>query len=139
MDKRNEQIKKLERRKMELDKLLELLYVLVRFRNEGGSFKPFMVKNNYKSVAVYGMGRVGEVVCDYLIQDGIKLAYGIDIGPDYVFYDLPIYSPEDDLPSVDVVIVTVLDENVTDILRNNGKYNYIMLDDYLKELMVYGA
>ena len=132
-----EKIIKLEKRKDELDKILNLMYVLVRFKISGGSIKTFFDRNEYNSIAVYGMGRLGEVLCDYLVQEGLGLLFCIDCNPDYVFYDIPVYHVDDVIPNADIVIVTVMDEKVKELLQQKKIGDAIMIEDFLKSLIVY--
>lgn len=57
-------------------------------------------------MAIYGMGALGNLLYEELEKEGIIVSFVMDnnIG---VFCDCPVYSLEDDIPDVDIVLVTV--------------------------------
>lgn len=63
-------------------------------------------KYEYKTIAIYGMGIVGQRLADELKNSGVEIKYVIDKNANYVHTDLKVYRPEDVLPEVDAVIVT---------------------------------
>lgn len=60
----------------------------------------------YKSIAVYGLSYLGKVLVDKLLDNNIDVKYGIDNGTVNFKYDIPVYTIEEKLPEVDVIIVT---------------------------------
>jgi hypothetical protein len=67
-----------------------------------------LAQKEINSVAIYGMGGLGECLLKELTKNGISVRYIIDSRANmYVEkYNLPIYLPEDNLPDVQAVIVT---------------------------------
>lgn len=61
---------------------------------------------NCKSVAIYGMGFIGKRIVKCLEIEKFKVNYVIDRRKDIEGVELPIYQLEDDLPDVDLIIVT---------------------------------
>ena len=118
-----------------IDTLFWMLYVMVKYRNDGGKYDTFFRKHNYRSVAIYGIGRVGEILCDYLIQDGIIPRYAIDQHPDSVFYDIDVLAPNGKLPAVDLIIVTVLDNSIKERILKLTNTEVWMLEDFMKDLL----
>lgn len=68
----------------------------------------WLIGKGYASVAVYGVGGIGTRVLAELSGTGVKVLYAIDKRP--VEVGIPVYAPDDDLPVVDCVIVTVVME-----------------------------
>lgn len=68
----------------------------------------WLIGKGYGSAAVYGAGEVGRRVLAELSGTGIKVLYAIDKKP--VEVGIPVYAPDDDLPAVDCVIVSVVME-----------------------------
>lgn len=84
-------------------KLFSVLEIWVEKKQQGKNIEDFLKRNEYYSVAVYGLGNVGKLLEEEL-KDYAELRYGIDRRT--VSTEFPVYRPEDDLPEVDVVIVT---------------------------------
>lgn len=62
-------------------------------------------------IAVYGNGNIGKHVIRELFKEEVNVCCIIDrISCTSTFENIPIFSPEDDLPSMDIVLVTVVDE-----------------------------
>lgn len=68
----------------------------------------WLIGKGYGSVAIYGAGGVGRHVLAELSESSIKVLYAIDQKP--VEVGIPVYTPDDNLPAVDCVIVTVVME-----------------------------
>ena len=66
----------------------------------------FFKDTNYKSVAVYGLMDIGTMLIDGLEQNGIEIKYTIDRNVGARYKNYPIYRPSDDLPNVDLIIIT---------------------------------
>ena len=64
------------------------------------------MKNSYKSVAIYGMKEFGVHLYEMLKDSDIKVEYVIDKNPGIVSEDIKCYKPSDELPKVDVIVVT---------------------------------
>lgn len=77
-------------------------------REEGKSISSFLHKNNYRKVAIYGLGYMGRHLVSELIKDNdIKISYIIDKAVDAVTVECPTYQLSNKLPSVDIIIVTL--------------------------------
>lgn len=114
--------KRIDKFKSYYNMLNQWLYIKQDNRNLEEYFK----KNNYKRIAVYGLGEMGSRLVDELKNTEIELVYGIDKNVDNVFCDITAYSVddiEDVSDKVDVVIVTAIfaydeiEEQLNDILN----------------------
>ena len=63
-------------------------------------------KMGYNSVAIYGMKEVGERLYEELKDTKTEVKYAIDQNAESIYADIDVYSPDDDLPEVDVIVVT---------------------------------
>lgn len=94
--------------------------------------KGYFENNNYKSVAIYGMGDLGKRLFRELVDDGVLVSYTIDrnIGVDdkYKMIVLP-----ERLPEVDVVIVTAVSSFDDIYLDLKGRFNgeIVSIEDVL--------
>lgn len=98
-------------------------------KNEGKQVSRYFEDNDIKSVAIYGMGTLGELFYEEIKDSNVKVGYFIDKNSDILCYgmdEVPITSIEDisEQEEVDAIIVTpVFDfdaiqedlEKVTDI------------------------
>ncbi|MBQ9700151.1 MAG: hypothetical protein IJV71_05955 [Lachnospiraceae bacterium] len=85
-----------------------LLVQWLELKQQGTSLKEYFEFNGYQSVAVYGMKELGERLVEELKDTGIEVKYVIDRNKDIVVTDLPKYTPDEDLPEVDVMVVTAV-------------------------------
>lgn len=94
--------------------------------------KEYFENNNYKSVAIYGMGDLGKKLFRELADDGVSVSYTIDrnIGVDdkYKMIALP-----ERLPEVDIVIVTAVSSFDDIYLDLKGRFNgeIVSIEDVL--------
>jgi len=71
--------------------------------------KYFCDESNRKNIAIYGLGKLGELFFEEVKDLPINIVYGIDKQKKY-FKDIPIHMP-DELEPVDLIVITVLEEN----------------------------
>ena len=77
-------------------------------RDYGLSIRWFFNENNYKKIAIYGMGIMANHLMMELMDDEIVIKYGIDRAGKHLEDIIPIFSLEEELPSIDAIIVTIL-------------------------------
>lgn len=66
----------------------------------------YFEKMGYNSVAIYGMKEVGERLYGELKDTKTEVKYAVDQNAESIYADIDVYSPDDDLPEVDVIVVT---------------------------------
>lgn len=121
------------------DKHLALFLMMnqwVKVKQEGKNLADFFNKNNYKTIAVYGMSYAGERLCEELKDSNIEIKYAIDKNASSLYSDVNILSPEDTLEEVDAIIVTpifFMDE-IEDMLSQKMDCPIISLEDILYEI-----
>ena len=95
-----------------------------------------LVRKGYKNVAVYGIGIIGKIVLDKLLElEGIKVKYLIDRKVKE-YKGQKVYEEPQDMDA-DVVIVTVLNEDY-DIKRYLKSFvrevDVLMVDDWINDI-----
>jgi len=80
----------------------------LELKQNGVSLDKWFQKNGYKNAAVYGMGELGNRLYEELKDTEIKVEYAIDKNAYGVSLDIPIYQKEDELPDVDVIVVSAV-------------------------------
>lgn len=127
----------------ERDEILSKVHVLycafdrwLQIRQEGRTLAEYFKKNNYKTVAIYGMKELGERLLDELKDSGITVCYAIDKNADQIYADVDILTPEDELKPVDVIVVTAIYyfDEIEENLSEKVDYPIVSLED-----IVYGV
>lgn len=123
--------KKLAEQKLFREILLEWLKLI----NEGRSIANYFHNNHYTRIAIYGMGDLG--ICFYaqLKETDIFIDHVVDRNAKNIISDAPAYTPDCDLPEVDVVVITAI--QFFDEIKNkiSEKYNcpIVSLEDVIYE------
>lgn len=126
-------------RSTKLQEFYDLLLLWLELKQKEGTFEIYFVNNQYKSVAIYGMKEIGEALYQELENIGIEIRYLIDKNADIIYADKEIYLPEDNLPEVDVIIVTALHyySEIEKELSAKFKYPVVNLKDIIYESLSY--
>lgn len=92
-----------------------------------------------ESIAVYGMGEIGKLICRTLKENEKSLKYGIDKNTTAIDASLGIrvYLPEEALPQVDIVVISLeyLSEQIAVVLREHGIKKIVTIDEVLESLL----
>ena len=78
----------------------------LQLKQKGRNLSEFFKERGYKNIAIYGMHHTGVTLQNELDGTGINICYGIDANADSIYSDIEVKKPSDELPPVDVVIVT---------------------------------
>ena len=92
------------------DKIIKVLAAWLEKKQQGKSLSEYFECNGYKTVAIYGMGNIGKRVYKELSDSGIEVKYIIDKNADKTFTEYEEYTPDEELPEVDSVIITTVTE-----------------------------
>lgn len=95
-------------------------------KNDNSSIEKFFLKNNIKSVAVYGMGEFAYAFIKEMEHSGVSLKYGIDQNAGAIQMDIPVVTMEEIEEDVDAIIVTVIDR-FDSIKENLQKYTDLQI------------
>lgn len=88
------------------------------------------------NIAVYGNGPVGKQFLKDMKNTKIQVDYVIDKKAEYMILDIPIITLEQELPKVDAIVITIIDqiEDIAEKIRKRYDYQIISLED-----IVYGS
>ena len=89
------------------------------------------------SVAVYGMGKIGELICRELMENGIQVSYGIDgnASGENLATGLQVYlADKKNLPEVDFIVVSInhLADSIIPQLEELTSAEIITIDELLE-------
>lgn len=108
----------------------------LRIRQEGKTLVEYFEKNDYKTVAIYGMKELGERLYDELENTGIEVRYIIDKNADAIYADVDVVTPDDELKPVDVIVVTAIYyfDEIEENLSDKVDCPIVSLEDILYEI-----
>ncbi len=90
--------------------LFDSYYILLdkwmTLREKNISVYQYFSKKNYKRIAVYGLGPIGRHLCRELEDKDIEISYIIDRNRNLKDENMKIKTPDEELDTVDAVIVT---------------------------------
>lgn len=114
----------------------QLLNKWLSLKQQKKEIVDYLKKRNYKKIAIYGMGQIGERLFEELKDSEIEVIYGIDRNKDNFDWDIDIYAPEDTLPYVDAVIVTAVTyyKEIVMLLRRKVECPIESLENIITEL-----
>lgn len=121
------------------DKHLGLFLLMnqwVKIKQKKKKLEEYLIRHNFRTIAVYGMSYVGERLVEELEDSEVKIAYGIDRNSSKTYADIEMVSPDCIRKEVDAVIVTSI--YFMDEIKRNLSVNLscpiISLEDILGEL-----
>jgi hypothetical protein len=97
--------------------------------------KDEFVRRNIRTVAIYGMGGMGNWLKSILSNAGIAVNYAIDKCANTIKTDIPVYSPEADIPPVDAIVISVFAEfsNIAPLLKKKAPSDVISLSGFIRQ------
>lgn len=104
-------LKKFDKIQLMSKKHLSLFLLMIQWmktKQEGKNIADFLEKTNYKNIAIYGIGCIGELLVNELKDTNINVLYGIDRNANSINSTIDIVSINDNFKSVDAVIVTAI-------------------------------
>lgn len=105
-------------------------------RQEGKTLAEYFERNQYKTVAIYGMKEFGERLFDELKDSDITVKYIIDKNADALYADVDVITPDEEMAPVDVIVVTATHyyDEIEEELCEKVDYPIVSLEDILYEV-----
>lgn len=127
-----------ERKSKEIDKFKQYNYILNQWlilKQEGKFLEKYFIDNNYSSIAIYGMGEMGNRLYDELMNTSITVKYAIDKAVGSIYTELDVLGIEDELEEVDVIVVTPAHafDSIAKSLKDKVGYPIISIEDVVFE------
>lgn len=105
-------------------------------QNDKSAFYQYFNKKGIESVAVYGIGQLGKLLINQLLKENIKIEYTVDQYFPRIQENLPMYRPSEELPDVDIMIVTAYDlGDIVERLESKGLKNVVYIEDWLNDVI----
>ncbi len=104
-----------------------------KLNKQGKTLVGYFESNAYKNIAVYGMTELGQFLVSELSLSSVYVKYGIDRRAEELNAEVPILTMEDELPMVDVVVVSAVFyfDEIASELQNKIECPVISLEDVL--------
>lgn len=93
----------------------------ITIHEEGKSLESILIERNIKTVAVYGLGKLGKHVVTQLKGSRVSVAYAIDRAVKGYWQDVEVKPLQGHIPDVDAIIVTAIND-MDSIEKNLKKY-----------------
>lgn len=103
--------KRIDEKSQKVDKFKSYYGMLnqwLALRQEGRNLSEYFESHAYKTVAIYGMGEMGNRLYEELQGSSISVKYGIDKNAVFPESDLKIVDLEEKLEDVDIIVVTAI-------------------------------
>ena len=105
-------------------------------KQEGKSLETYFTDNGYKTVAIYGMGEMGNRLYEELKDTTVEVKYAVDKNAMGIYSELEIVDNENTFSPVDVMVVTAtfaFDE-IENELQDKIDCPIVSLDDVVYEV-----
>lgn len=106
-------------------------------KQEGRNLSEYFEKNNYKKIAIYGMGEMGNRLYDELKKTSIEIVYAVDKSAASTYSELDVYDPEDcEYKDADCIVITAtfaFDE-IEEKLEEIVDFPIVSLEDVVYEI-----
>lgn len=119
-------------------KKFDLMCQWMKLKIQGISLIEFFRDREIHSIAIYGMGEIGQLIYDELVMENEAfIRYAIDRSGVRYVESLPTYCLDRDLPKVDAIVITPvlitdqLEEQIYDVL---GECVTFVFEELLYEL-----
>lgn len=116
--------------------IMSVLNQMLILSEKGKNLSDYLHKNRVTSVAIYGMGIIGQRVFANISASDVEVKYVIDRNEKISMGDTPVCKPDDKLENVDMVIVTTVQafRDIKEHLeRNNCALGKIVHISYILE------
>lgn len=87
----------------------------------------------YEKIAIYGNGQIGRSLLKDLEGTDIEVCYFIDKKAEKMAEKIPVLSLKEELPKVDVIVVTVVNDfhSIKNELESKCDYNIVPIEDVI--------
>ena len=114
--------------------MIKIFSMWMKFYEEGHSIDEYFKKNGYKSIAIYGMGFLGEHFFEQIKKTDIEVRYLIDQKGGTGYDKIPVFNIDEYLAPVDVIVITpqFYFYQIKKQLKKNVNYKIICIDEVFR-------
>lgn len=131
--------KQVEQKAGKVDKFkgyYNMLNQWLTLKQEGKSLVEYFKQNDYKTVAIYGMGEMGNRLYDELKGSDIEVKYAVDKEAASTYSELYVKEMDDDFEAVDVMVVTATFafDDIENEISEKVDFPIVSLEDVVYEI-----
>lgn len=132
--------KKVEQKAAKVDKFKSYYNMLnqwLSLKQEGKSLEKYFVDNGYKTIAIYGMGEMGNRLYDELKDSKeVTIKYAVDQNADSTYSELDVIDKDEEYEEADVIIVTAIFafDEIEEELSEKVDFPIVSLEDVVYEV-----
>lgn len=106
-------------------------------KEDGIDFSTYFKKYNYQRIAIYGMGKLGSHLFNELKKGNVQIVFGIDKKGIDCNCEIEVYTPSQQMPKVDAVVITILDQyrEISELLYERLNCPMITIEEVIQELL----
>lgn len=104
-------------------------------KQEGKSLEKYFTDNGFKTIAIYGMGEMGNRLYDELKGTSVTVKYAVDKNAASTYSELDVIDPDDDYEEVDAIIVSAIFafDEIEEMLSDKVDFPIVSLEDVVYE------
>ncbi|MDD3141070.1 MAG: hypothetical protein PHX08_19160 [Lachnospiraceae bacterium] len=127
----DKQLIKIEKKVDKFKNYYSMLNQWLLLKQDGKSLADYFADKGIKTIAIYGMGEMGNRLYDELKQTEIKVMYGIDKEASSVYSELEVIECEEISEGVDAIVVTAVFafEEISEELKHKVSFPIISLEE----------
>lgn len=105
-------------------------------KQESRSLTEYFEAQGYQSIAIYGMGELGQRLYNELKDSSVNVKYAIDKNPEGSYIDLEVITSEEKMEEVDVIVVTAIYafDEIKQSLSEQTEMKIISLEDVVFDM-----
>lgn len=133
----SDEIEALLKRCAKYESYWRILEAWICLKERQVSLATYFLDKGISSIAIYGIGMLGKhLLVELQEEDEIQVAYAIDQKSDGIHVGIKVYSPDEDFPEVDAIVVsaTFAYGEIKRYLETKGHKNIISLEEIVTEL-----
>lgn len=115
------------------DAILKAYSHWLQRKQQGESLTENLEKMGCKKIAIYGMHYLGQSLLSELEGGDIEVVCAIDKHPELRYTDIPLQTPEENIPDVDAIIVTAFTffDEIEEMLSNKVSCPIVSIEDII--------
>lgn len=104
-------------------------------KQEGKSLEKYFTDNGFKTIAIYGMGEMGNRLYDELKGTSVTVKYAVDKNAASTYSELDVIDPDDDYEEVDAIVVSAIFafDEIEEMLSDKVDFPIVSLEDVVYE------
>lgn len=108
----------------------------IALRQMAVPFPSWFEENGFHKIAVYGLGRIGQLLIKELAGSDVEVCYGIDKGQINGLENIKVVNPKGEFDEADLIVVTAMAEysEIRRLLKKKIDCPVVSLEDIIYEL-----